>query len=116
MIKLYGYMKCDACRKAIKWLDTHSVDHAFIDITTDPPSAGQLRAILRSDYALRQLFNTSGVLYREMRMKDRLPAMKEAEAVELLASNGKLVKRPIVTDGKRFTVGFKPDRFAEVWG
>lgn len=117
MLTVYGYMKCDTCRKAIKWLDANGIDHAFIDITADPPSAKRLRAILKGGrYTLRQLFNTSGVLYREMRIKDRLPDMTEAEAISLLAANGKLIKRPIVTDGERFTVGFKPEEFENVWG
>lgn len=114
MIKLYGYMKCGTCRKAIKWLYTHGVEYQFIDITEKPPTRALLKALLKQ-YQLKQLFNTSGVMYRELGIKDKLPSMSPADAVDLLATNGKLCKRPVVTDGTRHTVGFKEDAFAEVW-
>ena len=117
MVQVYAYPKCDTCRKAVKWLDAQGVGHQFIDITTHPPTAEQLAAILAGgDYELRHLFNTSGQLYRQMRIKDRLADMSRAEALALLAGNGKLIKRPIVTDGRRYTVGFRPEVFAQVWG
>ncbi len=74
-----------------------------------------MRSLLK-DYPLKRLFNTSGVMYRELKVKDRLATMTNAEAVDLLAANGKLCKRPIVIDGKRHSVGFKDDEFAAVWG
>lgn len=117
MIQVYGYMKCGTCRKAIKWLDEQGVDYTFTDITTDPPKAKTLKAILSDGrYSLRQLFNTSGLQYRSLNIKEKLPQMSEAEAVKLLAGNGMLVKRPIVTDGEHFTVGFNEAAFEEVWG
>lgn len=116
-VTFYGYPKCGTCRKAAAWLDGHGVAHEPIDVTQSPPSAELLRAILAGGgYTLKDLFNKSGELYREMKMKDRLPAMSEAEALSLLAAHGKLVKRPIVTDGERFTVGFSEAAFAERWG
>ena len=115
MLSFYGYDKCGTCRKAKAWLDTRGLVHQSIDITDNPPPKTLLKALLKT-YGLKALFNTSGVQYRELNIKDRLPGMTGAEAVELLAKNGKLCKRPMVTDGKRHTVGFKEDVFAAVWG
>ena len=116
-LTVYGYMKCDSCRKALKWLDAAGLDHEFIDITEYPPTADTLAAILAEGrYELKHLFNTSGQLYRSMQIKDKLPAMGRDEALALLADHGMLIKRPIVTNGARFTVGFKPPVFEEVWG
>lgn len=117
MIDFYGYDNCDTCRKAKKWLDAAGVEYRSIPIVDKPPSGALLKKILASgDYELKQLFNTSGQMYRQMKIKDKLGSMSQAEAVKLLSANGKLCKRPIVTDGKRFTVGFKPEVFGSVWG
>lgn len=117
MMTFYGYPKCSTCRNAAKWLDEHGVAYDHIDITQQPPSAAVLRAILREgDYTLKDLFNRSGVQYRELNLKARLPTMSEDEAIDLLAGNGKLIKRPIATDGRRHTVGFDPQRYEAVWG
>lgn len=117
MITFYGYARCSTCRKARKWLDAQGVEYTFVDITTDPPSASLLESILdRGDYSIPELFNRSGVQYRELKMKDSVPGMSRSEAAEVLAGNGRLVKRPIVTDGERTTVGFNEDRFEVVWG
>jgi arsenate reductase len=115
MLKFYGYRRCGTCRKALAWLDDHGVDYRFVDITETPPPKTLLRALLQ-EHEPRALFNTSGQQYRELGMKDRLPTLSRSEAVDLLAANGKLCKRPLVTDGTRHTVGFQPDRFAAVWG
>ncbi len=117
MLTMYGYMKCGTCRKALTWLDGRELEVTFIDITEKPPSRKMLKAIMATgDYSLRELFNTSGGEYRKRNIKDRMATMTKAEAVELLADDGMLCKRPIVTDGERYTVGFKVDRFKEVWG
>ena len=118
MLTLYGYAKCSTCRKARAWLDQAGRDHRFVDITTDPPDRATLGRILEveEDITLPQLFNRSGQEYRRLGMKDRLPTMEVDEALELLAGNGRLVKRPIVTDGRRFTVGFSEAAFEERWG
>lgn len=114
MITFYGYRKCGTCRKAMAWLDEHGREYRFLDITETPPPKTLLRALLK-EQPLRALFNTSGQQYRELGIKDRLPRMSAAEAVNLLAANGKLCKRPVVTDGARHTVGFKDDVFAATW-
>lgn len=117
MLTAYVYPKCSTCRKALRWLDERGHRPRTIDITAEPPPASLLRSILRSgDYALKDLFNRSGELYRELNMKDRLPTMSEDEAIRLLGKHGKLCKRPIVTDGKRATVGFDEATFERVWG
>ncbi len=117
MIDFYGYDNCDTCRKAKKWLDSHGVKYRSIPIVDSPPSAALLNKILDGgDYGLKHLFNSSGQVYRQMKVKEKLAAMSRAQAVALLAENGKLCKRPIVTDGSRHTVGFKPEVFAEAWG
>lgn len=117
MLTFYGYPKCSTCRKAAKWLDDHGVAYGSIDITAQPPPAALLRCILQQgDYQLKDLFNRSGEVYRQMNLKGRLPGMTDGEAIDLLAAHGKLVKRPIATDDRRFTVGFDPDRYEQVWG
>ncbi len=117
MIDFYGYDKCDTCRKAKKWLDGRGVAYRVVGIVERPPSAGLLKKILKGgDYGLKQLFNTSGQVYREMKVKDKLAAMSVDEAVKLLSGHGKLCKRPIVSDGSRHTVGFKAEVFEKVWG
>lgn len=109
-------MKCDSCRKALKWLDAAGLEHTFVNITENPPAAKTLKAVLADRrYELKHLFNTSGQLYRSMNIKAKLPEMTQAEALALLAGHGKLIKRPIITDGTRFTVGFKPPVLEEVW-
>jgi len=116
MIKFYGYNKCDTCRKAKKVLEQKNLKFSDIDITEQPPTKTTLRAILKNgDYAIKDLFNKSGVLYREMKMKDKINVLKESELLDLLAKNGKLVKRPIVADGSNFTVGFKEEVFSKTW-
>ncbi len=117
MIKFYGYNKCSTCVKAKKFLKDHGVEFKDIDITVEPPSQSALRRIVQAKvYPLRKLFNTSGMAYREMDMKSKMDSYSEAQLIELLSQNGRLVKRPIVIDGTRHTVGFNSDKFKEVWG
>lgn len=116
-IQFYGYNKCSTCRKAAKWLSDHGVDFVEKPIVDNPPSQTVLKKVLASgQYELKDLFNKSGELYRSMNMKDKIPTLSTAEAIKLLADNGKLIKRPIVTDGATHTVGFKEDDFASTWG
>jgi arsenate reductase (glutaredoxin) len=115
-LTFYGYAKCGTCRKAMGWLDVRRVGYDAVDITDQPPPASLLRKVLKQGrYTLRDLFNKSGELYRSMNMKDRLPTMSQDEAVKLLSEQGKLVKRPIVTDGERVTVGFDEAAYEEAW-
>lgn len=116
MIKFYGYNKCSTCRKAKQVLEKKKIKFEDIEIVDNPPAKSLLQAILKSgEYKLSDLFNKSGELYREFNMKDKIKTLSESEALDLLAKHGKLVKRPIVTDGKRATVGFKEETFGRFW-
>ncbi len=117
MLKLYGYKQCGTCRKAEQFLRQAEIVYEFIDITENPPTGMELAAIVeRANVPLSRLFNTSGVQYRELEIKKKLPALSSREILALLASNGRLIKRPLITDGKRATVGFNAEHFATVWG
>jgi len=108
-MKLYQYPNCSTCRKAIKFLKEKEVEFTSINITEKPPSKTELKVMLSSyDGNIRKLFNTSGVQYRELKMKERLPSMTEEQAIDLLADNGKLIKRPfLLNNSKNGIVGFK---------
>src|SRR5580692_7615466 len=95
-IKVYEYEGCSTCRKALKFLDARGVAYEAVPIIETPPSTAELKTMLKFAGDLRRLFNTSGVLYREMGVGKRLETMDEAGALELLAKHGKLVKRPFV--------------------
>ena len=102
------YPKCSTCCKAKAWLDAHQINYTDRHIVEDNPSAAELAAWLQmSGLPLKKFFNTSGILYKEMNLKDKLPNMSEAEQYDLLASNGMLVKRPLLIDSGKVLVGFK---------
>ena len=112
------YPKCSTCRKAQKWLDEHDVDYDIRDIKTDNPDLAALELWHQaSGLPLKKFFNTSGQLYRSLELSKKLPGMSDAEQYALLASDGMLVKRPIlVTDDNKVLVGFKEDQWAETLG
>ena len=112
------YSKCSTCRKAQKWLDEHDVDYDIRDIKTDNPDLAELELWHQaSGLPLKKFFNTSGQLYRSLELSKKLPGMSDAEQYALLASDGMLVKRPIlVTDDNKVLVGFKEDQWAETLG
>ena len=102
------YPKCSTCMKAKKWLDEKGLEYEMRDIKADNPTAGELSEWHpKSGLPLKRFFNTSGNLYKEMKLKDRLPEMTEEEQLKLLGSDGMLVKRPIVVDGDTVLVGFR---------
>jgi len=113
-MKLYQYPKCSTCRKAVKFLDAKGVNYESIDITMTPPSTSELQKMLLSMGDIKKLFNTSGVQYRELDMKTRLPKMTDDEAIELLSENGKLIKRPFLIGEDVAIVAFKEEAWAEV--
>lgn len=113
-MKFYGYNKCGTCRKAKKFLDERNIACTEIDITENPPPKSVLKKAMKAK-GMRKLFNTSGVQYKELNIKDQIKTMKEAEAIDLLAGNGRLIKRPIAVDGDRITVGFDEEEYREVW-
>lgn len=109
------YAKCTTCQKAKKWLDEHHVEYIDRPIKEQNPTAEELTDWhRRSGLPLKKFFNTSGLLYKSMNLKDRLPAMTEAEQITLLASDGMLVKRPLVVGEDFVLVGFKPAEWEEI--
>lgn len=108
------YPKCTTCQKAKKWLDAHNITYTDRHIVEKNPSYDELKQWHeKSGLPLKRFFNTSGLLYKEMQLKDKLPAMSEEEQLKLLSTNGMLVKRPLVIDGDRVLVGFKEAEWAE---
>lgn len=115
-LDFYWYPKCGTCRKAKKWLDEHHVPYKEIHIGENPPSRAELgRLYQKSGLELKKFFNTSGVKYREMGIKDKIKTATEAELLDLLASDGMLIKRPLLTDGEKVTVGFKEEEYESTW-
>lgn len=112
------YPKCSTCRKAQKWLDEHDVDYDIRDIKTENPDLAELELWHQaSGLPLKKFFNTSGQLYRSLELSKKLPGMSDAEQYALLASDGMLVKRPIlITDDNKVLIGFKEDQWAETLG
>ena len=102
------YPKCTTCKKAKKWLDEHGVDYEDRHIVEDNPSAAELASwAALGGLPVRKLFNTSGMLYREMELSKKLPSMTEQEMYDLLATNGMLVKRPLLVLDDTVLVGFR---------
>ncbi|MFC0211496.1 arsenate reductase family protein [Paenibacillus chartarius] len=116
-LTVYEYSKCGTCRTAVKWLKAAGHEVEAIPLFEQLPTPEQLKTwIARSGLGIRKWFNTSGEVYKEMGLKDVLPTMSEEEMIRLLASNGRLIKRPVVTDGHHVTVGYKEDQYTEIWG
>lgn len=108
------YPKCTTCKKAKKWLDEHGVSYEDRDIKLENPSADEMKHFHQlSGMPLKKFFNTSGILYKEMQLKDKLPMMTEEEQYELLATDGMLVKRPLVVGDDFVLIGFKEEAWAE---
>ena len=108
------YPKCSTCKKAKKWLDDHGLEYTDRHIVEDNPTADELRDWHgRSGLPLRRFFNTSGMLDREMELSKRLPDMTEDQMYELLATNGMLVKRPVLVNGNTILVGFREKEWEE---
>ena len=108
------YPRCSTCKKAQKWLEENQVDYTFRDIKEDNPTLEELKAWHeKSGLPLKKFFNTSGQLYRSMELSKKLPTIPEEEQFALLASDGLLVKRPLVVTDDRVLVGFKEADWAE---
>lgn len=115
-LKLYWYPNCNTSKKAKKWLDDHGITYELIHLVEATPSKAEIRdLIVKSELSPRKFFNTSGKVYREQNMKEKLKDATLEEMVDYLAANGMLIKRPIVTDGKKVTVGFNEETFAKTW-
>lgn len=114
MIKVYCYSRCTTCKKALKWLEDNKIEHTVIDIKGDHPDEKTLREFHKmSGLPLKRFFNTSGQLYREMGLSKKLPEMSEDEMFKILASDGMLVKRPLLITDTVVIPGFKEDVWRE---
>ncbi|MDD5929444.1 MAG: arsenate reductase family protein [Spirochaetales bacterium] len=110
MIKVYCYFRCSTCKKALAWLDSQGYKYDIIDIKTQNPDEKTLRSLhKKSGLPLKKFFNTSGILYREMELSKKLPSMTEDEQFALLASDGMMVKRPLLITDSAVIPGFKED-------
>ena len=102
------YPKCSTCQKARKWLEANHLEFTERHIVEENPSYEELKEwYAESGLPLKKFFNTSGMLYKEMQLKDKLPTMSEEEQLKLLATNGMLVKRPLIVNGNIILTGFK---------
>lgn len=115
-LTFYWYPKCGTCRNAKKWLDANDLEYNEIHIVENPPSKEELEDLYKkSGLEIKKFFNTSGQKYRELGMKDKIKTAGEDELLALLASDGMLIKRPLLTDGKKVTVGFKEEEYKNMW-
>ena len=112
---LVWYPKCSTCQKAKRWLDDNEIAYELRDIKAEAPQEQELRQWHQaSGLPLRKFFNTSGLVYKSLALKDKLPSMAEAEQLALLATDGMLVKRPLLIGGERVLVGFKEEQWNEL--
>ena len=108
------YPKCSTCQKAKKWLNEHNIEFTDRHIVENNPSYEELKEWYgKSGLPLKKFFNTSGMLYKEQNLKEKLPVMSEEEQLKLLATNGMLVKRPLIVDEERILVGFKEKEWSD---
>jgi len=115
-LTFYWYPNCGTCKKAKKWFDDNQIEYTSIHIVEEPPTKEKLLELIeKSGLPAKKFFNTSGRKYRELNIKDKISDASIAEMAEILASDGMLIKRPIVTDGNNVTVGFKEEIFEENW-
>lgn len=109
------YPKCSTCQKAKKWLNEHQIEYTERHIAEEHPTYDELKEWYeKSGLPLKKFFNTSGFIYKEMHLKEKLPSMSEEEKLRLLAENGMLVKRPLVISEKKVLVGFKENEWEEL--
>lgn len=115
-LTFYWYPKCSTCRNAKKWLEAEEIDFNPVDIVKETPTKEEIKNLIEvSDIEPRKFFNTSGKVYREENLKEVIPTATVDEMATLLAGNGMLIKRPILTDGKNVTVGFKEADYEKTW-
>ncbi len=115
MLKVYCYDRCSTCKKALKWLDEKGVQFELLDIKGDHPDEASLKTFYeKSGLPLKRFFNTSGMIYREMELSKKLPDMSEEDQLKLLATDGMLVKRPLVIGDDFVLTGFKEAEWEKV--
>lgn len=112
MIKFYGYAKCSTVKKAKKWLNENNIPFEEIEITENPPTKEELEKVYKqSGLEIKKFFNTSGVKYRELGLKDVVKTESDDKLLEILSSDGMLIKRPLVYDDKNVLLGFKEEEW-----
>ncbi len=115
-LTFYWYPNCGTCKKAKKWLDDHDINYKSVHIVEETPTKGELENLIaKSNLPAKRFFNTSGKKYRELNMKDKIKDATAEEMAAYLASDGMLIKRPIVTDGQKVTVGYHAETFDGDW-
>ena len=115
MIKVYCYSKCSTCKKALKWLDDRGVAYEKIDLKENNPGEAELREYhAKSGLPLKRFFNTSGMIYRDLELSKKLPVMSDDEQFALLASDGMLVKRPLLVKDDTVLTGFREKEWEEI--
>lgn len=116
MLLFYGHPACSTCKKAERWLDEKGLHYQKIDIREMAPETEVFqRALTSGKLTLKRIFNTSGNRYKELELKDRLLEMSEEEALRLLQTDGMLIRRPVITDGKDLTVGYNEEQYDLIW-
>jgi len=116
VLTFYCYPKCGTCRKAKKWLEDHQIKYNEIHIVENTPTSEEIEKIYKNSHLeLKKFFNTSGNKYRELGLKDKIGTLTEKELFDILASDGMLIKRPLVTDGNEVTLGFKEEDYEKTW-
>jgi arsenate reductase (glutaredoxin) len=116
LLTVYEYPKCSTCQKAKKWLKENDVAFQPVHIVDNTPNQEELRNLIDlSGLELKKFFNTSGMKYRELGIKEKMKTASDEELLKILASDGMLIKRPIATDGKHVTVGFKEEQYENTW-
>ena len=114
MIKVYCYSRCSTCKKALKWLNENGIEYELVDIKENHPDEETVRDYYRmSKLPLKRFFNTSGIPYREMELSKKLPDMSEDEQLALLASDGMLIKRPLLIGDGVVLTGFREEEWKE---
>lgn len=114
MIKFYGYSKWSSVRKAKAWLKENNLEFEDIEIVKTPPTKEELEHMYKvSGYEIKKFFNSSGVKYRELGLKDVVKTESDDKLLEILSSDGMLIKRPIAFDGKNVVIGFKEEEWKE---
>ncbi len=114
-MKIYQYPKCTTCKKALKYLDDHNKKYENINIKENNPSKKELKEYIKtSGKEINKFFNTSGLKYKEMNLKEKLKTMSDEEKLDLLASDGMIVKRPILVNDNTVLVGFKEEEWAKI--
>ncbi|WP_078544144.1 arsenate reductase family protein [Litchfieldia alkalitelluris] len=115
-LTFYWYPKCSTCRNAKKLLEEHNISFEEVHIVEQNPSREVLADLYqKSGFELKKFFNTSGQKYRELGLKDKIKTSTDDELLDILASDGMLVKRPLLTDGEKVTLGFKEEQYKDTW-